>query len=105
MVEPRHAHTAVTLPDGRIFIAGGEYTSYSTEFYDPVSKSFTLGPEMPRPLDSHFSVCLPDGRVLFNCGESIEYERATFVHDMTDCSVKPGKHLLKMRDHSSATLF
>ena len=51
MTAPRAGHTATLLPDGTVFLVGGNTTDASgnsigpdTEFYDPASKTFTMGP-------------------------------------------------------------
>jgi hypothetical protein len=50
MTTARVMHSATLLPDGRVFIAGGGDSSGTvlgtTEFYDPVSKTFQVGPLM-----------------------------------------------------------
>lgn len=65
----RGHHTATRLNDGRVFIAGGrvgwEYV-LTTELYDPVTDSFSAGPDMPKEetWSDRAAALLPDGRVL-----------------------------------------
>ncbi len=51
MTSARVSHTATLLPDGRVFIAGGqdnlENSLSSTEFFDPATGGFSVGPSMP----------------------------------------------------------
>ena len=49
MTAARAGHTATLLPDGTVFLVGGntvgfEQSGPDTEFYDPTSKTFTSGP-------------------------------------------------------------
>lgn len=40
----RAGHTSTLLPDGTVFIAGGTQAQPYSEIFDPVSKTFTMGP-------------------------------------------------------------
>jgi hypothetical protein len=67
MSTPRYQASATELADGRVLIAGGAPTSYSTdtvEFYDPVTGQISPGPSMLDRVDDHTAIRLPDGRVL-----------------------------------------
>jgi hypothetical protein len=55
----RAGHTATRLPDGRVFIAGGN----TTEIFDPISETFTAGPDLLINRQFHSAVLLRDGRV------------------------------------------
>lgn len=51
MLAARAGHTATLLPDGTVFVVGGntiglEASGPDTEFYDPASKTFTKGPSI-----------------------------------------------------------
>ena len=72
-------HTLTLLPDGRVLAAGGvhptniHYGVYSTtEIFDPVTNSWSPGPELSEPRIHHSATLLPDGRVLLIGG---------FVHE------------------------
>lgn len=64
----RMAHTATTLRDGRVLVAGGfteeAHAALSAEAYDPVTERFTLLPELRTLRHSHTATVLRDGRVL-----------------------------------------
>ncbi|UFS61584.1 hypothetical protein LOH54_07895 [Sulfurimonas sp. HSL-3221] len=63
----RSAHTATKLQDGRVFIAGGRIdgnSTVSTELFDPVTETFTAGPDMHVARRNHTAALLQDGRVL-----------------------------------------
>ena len=76
MTMPRASHTATTLPDGRVLIAGGCTTDGCggtpeggrSEFYDPATGRFTAGPNMIQARGGHTATRLPDGRVLYAGG-------------------------------------
>ena len=76
MTMPRASHTATTLPDGRVLIAGGCTTDGCggtpeggrSEFYDPTVGRFTPGPNMVQARGGHTATRLGDGRVLYAGG-------------------------------------
>ena len=69
---------SVVLPDGTVFISGGQsyahqFTDFNSsmtpELFSPTDKSFTLMAEMTVPRNYHsLSILLPDGRVLTGGG-------------------------------------
>ena len=76
----RGGHAAAALGDGRVLVAGGwigsqTYTD-STEIYDPTTRSFVRGPNLPRAVDGLAAASLPDGSVLI-AGGQIRPEVAT----------------------------
>jgi hypothetical protein len=73
MPQPRVAHTATMLADGRVLIAGGlDATSSlrSTLLYDPATRAFAPGPDMLVPRLKHAAALLADGSVLLAGGAS-----------------------------------
>jgi hypothetical protein len=67
MQVPRAAHTATSLNDGRVLIAGGfaaQGREQNAEIYDPQARRFVTAPAMHTPRHSHAAVALADGRVL-----------------------------------------
>jgi len=70
MSSGRTGHTATLLLDGRVLVAGGVSRETggnplaSTEFYDPVTNTWSTGPPMLAPRGGHTATLLLDGRVL-----------------------------------------
>ena len=64
----RMAHTATTLRDGRVLVAGGftteAHAAHSAEVFDAVSDRFLPLPRMRAMRHSHTATLLPDGTVL-----------------------------------------
>lgn len=76
LCQPRLYHSAVTLHDGKVMIAGGHARQgeeillniiNSIEFFDPDTRTCTLSSEkiLPRLLSYHCAIVLLDGNVLF----------------------------------------
>jgi len=71
MAEARGAHTASTLSDGRVLVAGG-FTAFpftgqtlaSAEIYDPVAGSFATTHGMGTARGRHMAASLPSGDVV-----------------------------------------
>ncbi len=82
--QARFEHTATMLPDGRVLIAGGRYLEFgsdhevlseglrSVEIFDPVTRTWSAGPEMARRRERHVALGLADGRVLVAGGNYSE---------------------------------
>jgi Galactose oxidase, central domain len=73
MTVPRAVHTATSLIDGRILIAGGFGTdtdsdAASTELFGPSTGRFEAGPDLTSPRYGHSATRLSDGRVLIAGG-------------------------------------
>ena len=71
---PHEFAAAVRLPDGTVFIAGGQLPggsgSTGTDLYDPASGNFTSGGNMTTGRHEHTATLLPDGTVLIVGGYS-----------------------------------
>jgi hypothetical protein len=69
MTMARADDTATLLPDGTVFIAGGDFVSgSSTEVYDPAAERFFAIGNMVSPRLLPTATLLPDGRVLIAGG-------------------------------------
>ena len=57
----RFAHTATSLPDGRVLVAGGSGSNASAtaEIFDPETRRFTPTPGLIRPRGGHTATSLP----------------------------------------------
>lgn len=68
MSAARAAHTATTLRDGRVLVAGGftdeENAVSGAELFDPAGSRFIVLPRMRTLRHSHTATLLPDGKVL-----------------------------------------
>ncbi len=63
------------LPDGRLFVAGGHELAYAglrdTRLFNPLTSSWTAGPDMARGRWYPTTTTLPDGRILIVSGDGI----------------------------------
>jgi hypothetical protein len=68
MINPRHSHAAVLLPDGRVLVAGGHYPGDEptalAELYDPQTDSWTATADMHAAREGIQAFLQPDGKVL-----------------------------------------
>ena len=67
----RAQHVAVSLPDGRVLVAGGlgHAPLTSVEIYDPIADAWTAVSAMPLALSGHSAACL-GGEVIVSGGFS-----------------------------------
>lgn len=74
MGQPRYAHTATLLPDGKVLIAGGAGTTVdapataTAEIFNPATGTFTPTGSMTTIRAFHTAVLLPNGKVLISGG-------------------------------------
>jgi hypothetical protein len=68
MSTPRGSETATLLRDGRVLVAGGEYTLTSAEIYDPSRGTFSATGSLHVGRADHTATLLQDGRVLIAGG-------------------------------------
>jgi N-acetylneuraminic acid mutarotase len=64
VVHARTSHTASTLLDGRVLVAGGEYAFDQAEVYDPATDTWAATGNLTASRSKHVAAVLVDGRVL-----------------------------------------
>lgn len=67
----RHEHTATSLPNGKVLVAGGAHFVFdltSAELYDPATGIWTLTGSLNTSRRAHTATLLSDGRVLIAGG-------------------------------------
>jgi N-acetylneuraminic acid mutarotase len=84
MPTPRHAFTATSGPDGRIYAVGGNPASRFTdalEIYDPIKDAWSTGASMPYPQECACSSSTPDpaGEVLVFGGRDLDQQELRTV--------------------------
>jgi Galactose oxidase, central domain/Kelch motif len=114
----RFAHTATTLQDGRVLIAGGlsasaeqpqEQTTKSAELYDPSSGTSSATADLLAPRTRHTATLLSDGRVLIAGGVSITGGQGTVLASAEIYTPSTGQFtvtgsLNRARQYHTATL-
>jgi hypothetical protein len=68
LATPRLQHSATLLPNGKVLVAGGFDSSFSTvltsaELYDPASETWTPTGDMHNPRTDFTAILLPNGKV------------------------------------------
>jgi hypothetical protein len=110
MSAPRAAHTATTLADGRILVAGGftgdEEVEQGAELYDPGTGRFAPLPPMVTLRHSHTATLLADGKVLIVGGyaEGNRPVAAAELYDPASASFTPTGPLQGARAGHTAVL-
>lgn len=113
MTIPRYEHTATTLPDGKILIAGGDVPKLGlTEIYDPRTGTFTSSAAMSRRRANHTATLLPNGKVVIAGGddssdplvEAHNPTRSVEVFDPALGTFDPIGNMVVQRSHHTATL-
>ena len=92
----RSEFTATLLPDGTVFITGGDYAASSTEVYDPAAERFSATANMVSPRRSHSATLLPDGRVLIAGGLPDSPATTSTAELYTPPSLTPSQVLLSL---------
>ena len=110
MGSARAAHTATTLRDGRVLVAGGfmreENSAAGAEVYDPATGMFTATGPMLTPRHSHTATLLADGRVVLAGGYDAqgEYLQTAEVYDPTSGTFTSVSPMTSARANHQAVL-
>lgn len=110
MLQPRSDHAAVTLRDGRVLVAGGNYNARllrSAEIYDPASDTWSYAALLPRPRTSFSMATLPDGTVLAVGGfqEDGQMTTSTLIYEPSQDRWIAGPSLREVRlNHTMVAL-
>jgi N-acetylneuraminic acid mutarotase len=75
MNQPRYAHTATLLQDGKVLVAGGYSGSFwhtSAELYDPATSTWSYTSGMNQDRSDHEATLLQNGKVLVSGGYFID---------------------------------
>ncbi len=110
MGSARAAHTATTLPDGRVLVAGGfmreENSAADAEVYDPVTGMFAATGPMLTPRHSHTATLLADGRVVLAGGYDAqgEYLKSAEVYDPASGTFASASPMTSARANHQAVL-
>ncbi|HSU57656.1 MAG TPA: Calx-beta domain-containing protein, partial [Candidatus Dormibacteraeota bacterium] len=95
MITPRtQGHTATLLSNGRVLLAGGYiyfYSTSATEVFDPVSGTFTSGPNLRWSRYGHTSTRLSDNSVFIAGGQEVSY------WDVMECDIISPDGLSKIK--------
>ncbi len=88
----RDHHTATLLPDGRLLVVGGAYTSTPwPELYDPATNTWALIPGTSMNRYGHTATRLDNGRVLIAGGYNTQSMASAWIYDPSERpSAAPG---------------
>ncbi len=108
MRSARAAHTATTLPDGSVFIAGGfsahDRALSSTERFVPSANDFISAAEMSEGRQSHSATMLPNGKLLIAGGFNGEYLASAELYDPLSDRFEPTGEMRNGRSGHIAVL-
>lgn len=113
MSEPRSAHTATRLKDGRVLLVGGmisvigqELPTASSEIFDPRTNTIQPGGKMTAPRAGHTATLLENGDVLITGGvdEKQPIASAELYRAVSGDFVAVGAMQISRERHSAALL-
>ncbi|WNG44853.1 kelch-like protein [Archangium minus] len=119
LVQPRRAHKATVLPNGKVLVSGGvleefmmdAYSYKTAEVYDPATGTWSLTGSMAGERAYHTSTLLPDGKVLVVGGTGLNAVEGTIggtataeVYDPATGVWSPTGSMADERTHHTATL-
>ena len=111
MQDARAAHSATTLADGRVLIAGGfnaqQPVVKSVELFDPALQVFSAGHAMHTPRHSHSATLLEDGQVLLAGGYDTEghyLQSAELFNPVTGAFTQINPMQVARADHTAVRL-
>ncbi|HEX5411147.1 MAG TPA: kelch repeat-containing protein [Terriglobia bacterium] len=108
-LEPRYAHTATLLPNGKVLIAGGISINVdgssgnlvaSAELFDPATETFTATGPMSSARAGHIATLLNNGTVLVTGGRNATAE----VYDPATGGFTPVGNMVAERGAHTASL-
>jgi hypothetical protein len=108
----RYMHTATRLPNGRVLVAGGYNTNtatplITTEIYNPLTGTFSPGPNMLAARYSHTATLLANGTVLMVGGQTVNnavLARAEVYDPQTNAFTASGSLALARVGHTATLL-
>lgn len=116
---PRTGHTATTLQDGSVLVAGGRDSTClfncpqsvwrTAERYDPASGTYTWGGTMSQRRFGHTATLLPDGRLLIAGGTSPDLQGTDVsslveIYDPATNRFTDAGRMIRPRSRHTATL-
>lgn len=102
MARARDLALLVRLPDGKIFVVGGDFPGSSAEIYDAVTGAFTPAGSMTTSRNNLTATALLDGRVLLAGG--FPNAATAELFDPATGSFTPTGSLVEGRQSHTATL-
>jgi N-acetylneuraminic acid mutarotase len=107
MLNPRNAHTATLLPNGKVLVTGGSNSSVlsSAELYNPTFNRWSLCAPMGMARMSHTATLLPNGKVLVTGGQGLSgYLPDAELYDPATNTWTPAASMATARTLHTATL-
>ncbi|MCE7980699.1 MAG: tandem-95 repeat protein [Caldilinea sp. CFX5] len=106
MSNPRAAHTALLLNNGRVLVTGGEHTTAwaTSDLFDPITNSWRFVPNMSTPRTRHTSTLLSNGQVLVAGGAGTSAAASAELYDRVLNRWQAREKLTVARNLHTATL-